>query len=162
MRKPPGELLEFLHRHDAGVRAVALGLRQVVLEEMAPCHEHIFTMRGKVVLLYGPTSRVIEDCVCMIGVYRNHANLQFTHGIDLADPQGQLEGTGARMRHIKIRALSDLDRQEIREFLRQARRNAGMTRSRSKGADVITSIKAPREQRGRRERFNTEKRSNGD
>jgi hypothetical protein len=163
MRKPPGELLVFLRRYDAGVQAVAMGLREVVLDEMAPCHEHIFTMRGRVVLLYGPTTRVIEDCVCMIGVYRKHANLQFTHGIDLSDPQGLLEGRGTRMRHIKIRKLSDLDRQEIREFLRQARRNAGMTRSRSKGAEVITSSKAPREgeQRGRRERFNTEKRSNG-
>src|SRR6266545_1498175 len=108
MRKAPGELREFLHRYDPGVQAVALGLRQVVLEEMAPCHEHIFTMRGRVVLLYGPTSRVIEDCVCMIGVYRNHANLQFTHGVDLADPRGRLEGRGTRMRHIKIRVLSDL------------------------------------------------------
>jgi len=164
MKKPPGQLLEFLHRYDSSVQAIALGLRQVVLEEMAPCHEHIFTMRGRVVLLYGPTSRVIEDCVCMIGVYRHHANLQFTHGIDLADPQGLLEGRGTRMRHIKIRALSDLDRQETREFLRRARKNAGMTPSRGKAAGVITSVKAPRdrEQRGRRERFNTEKRSNGD
>jgi hypothetical protein len=144
MRKPPGELLEFLHRHDAGVQAIALGLRQVVLEEMAPCHEHIFTMRGRVMLLYGPTSRVIEDCACMIAVYRNHANLQFTHGIDLADPQGHLEGRGARMRHIKIRAVSDVTRQEIREFLRQARRNAGIMRQRGKAAEVITSVKAPR------------------
>ena len=112
-------------------------------------------------MLYGPTTRVIEDCVCMIGVYRKHANLQFTQGIDLSDPQRQLEGSGTRMRHIKIRTLSDLDRQEIREFLRQARQNAGMTRHRGKAAEVITSIKAPREQRGRRERFNTEKRSNG-
>jgi hypothetical protein len=33
---PPRELLEFLHRHDPDVRAVALGRRAVVLEEMAP------------------------------------------------------------------------------------------------------------------------------
>ena len=144
MRTPPRELLEFLYRYDPAVQAVALGLRHVVLVEMAPCHEYIFTMRGRVVLLYGPTSRAIEDCVCMIGVYRKHANLQFTHGIDLADPHGLLEGTGKRMRHIKVRALSDLDRQEIREFLRQARKNAGTIRHRGKAREVITSVKAPR------------------
>jgi hypothetical protein len=144
MRKPPGELLEFLRRHDPGVQAIALGLRQVALEEMAPCHEHIFTMRGRVMLLYGPTSRVIEDCVCMIAVYRNHANLQFTHGIDLADPHGLLEGTGERMRHIKIKALSDLNRMEIREFLRQARKNAGMARRLGRAGEVITTVKSPK------------------
>jgi hypothetical protein len=139
MRKPPGELLEFLHRYDAGVQAVALGLRQVVLDEMSPCHEYIFTMRGRVMLLYGPTSRVIEDCVCMIGVHRHHANLRFTHGLDLADPDGLLEGTGKRMRHIKVRALSELDRPEIREYLRQARKNAGMKRPRQRNADDVTT-----------------------
>jgi hypothetical protein len=145
MTKPPGELIEFLHRYDAGVQAVVLGLRQVVLEEMAPCHEYIFTMRGRVVLLYGPTSRVIEDCVCMIGAYRKHANLQFTDGIDLADAHGVLEGSGKRMRHLKIRAMSDLGRPEIREFLRQARKNAGMTRQAGRADEaVVTRIKPVR------------------
>jgi hypothetical protein len=145
MMKPPGELIEFLHRHDAGVQAAVLGLRQVVLEEMAPCHEYIFTMRGRVMLLYGPTSRVIEDCVCMVAVYRTHANLQFTDGVDLADAHGVLEGSGERMRHLKIRAMSDLGRPEIREFLRQARENAGMTRrARQADDEVITRIKPVR------------------
>jgi len=145
MMQPPGELIELLHRYDEDVRAVVLGLRQVVLEEMAPCHEYIFTMRGRVMLLYGPTSRVIEDCVCMIGAYRKHANLQFTDGLDLTDAHGVLEGSGKRMRHLKIRAISDLGRPEIREFLRQARQNAGMTRRASPADDeVVTRIKPAR------------------
>jgi hypothetical protein len=61
MTKPPRELLEFLHRYDPAVRSLALGVRTVVHEEMAPCHEYIFAMRSKVVLLYGVTERVIED-----------------------------------------------------------------------------------------------------
>jgi hypothetical protein len=144
MTTPPGELLDFLHRQDPDVRTLTLMLRDVVLEEMAPCHEYIFTMGRRVVLLYGPTSRVIEDCVCMIGVYRQHANLQFTHGVELADPHGLLEGTGKRMRHLKIKAPSDLARQEIREFLRQARKNAGMARRLGKAGEVITKVKSPK------------------
>lgn len=41
----PSELREFLHPYDPGVQAIGLGLRRVVLEEMAPCHEYIFSMR---------------------------------------------------------------------------------------------------------------------
>jgi hypothetical protein len=56
-----------------------------------------------------------------------------------------LEGSGERMRHLKIRAMSDLGRPEIREFLRQARENAGMTRrARQADDEVITRIKPVR------------------
>jgi hypothetical protein len=143
MTKPPRELLEFLHRHEPSLQAVALGLRKMVLEEMAPCHEYIFAMRSAIVLLYGPTDRVIEDCICMVNVYRKHVNLQFTHGVELEDSRGVLRGTGKRMRHITVKSLSELDRPEIRTYLRQARKHAGLTRPRHRNAaDVITAVKA--------------------
>jgi hypothetical protein len=148
--KAPRELIDFLHRYDAGVQEIALGLRRVVLEEMAPCHEYIFAMRHTVMLLYGPTSRVIEDCVCMISVHRKHANLRFTDGVDLDDSSRVLEGTGKRMRHIKVRAQSDLGRPEIRAYLQQARKHAGMTRPRQRTADdVITKVRTTPSRKGR-------------
>ena len=141
--KPPRELLELLHRHEPGLQAVALGLRMVVLDEMAPCHEYIYAMRHTIVLLYGPTDRVIEDCICMITVYTKHVNLMFAHGTELDDSYGVLTGTGKRMRHIKVKTLSELDRPEIRPYLRQARKHAGLTRRRQRRAgDVITVVKA--------------------
>jgi hypothetical protein len=139
MTSTPPALLEFLDRYDPGVQAVALGLRRLVLEEMAPQHEYIFAMRSAVVLLYGPTDRVIEDCVCMISVYRKHANLRFTDGVDLEDPQGLLQGTGKRMRYLSVRSASELNRPELREFLQKARKHAGLTRR--KAGDVITRVK---------------------
>jgi len=143
MTKPPRELLEFLRRHEPALRAVVLGLRKVLLEEMAPCHEYIFAMRGKVVLLYGPTNRVIEDCICLISVYKKHANLTFTDGAELEDSYGVLQGTGKRMRHITVKKLSELDRPEIRTCLRQARKHAGLTPPRQRQPhDVLTVVKA--------------------
>jgi hypothetical protein len=150
MKETPRELLGFLRRYDAAVQDIALGLRHVVLEEMAPCHEHIFAMRHAVVLLYGPTSRVIEDCVCMISVHRKHANLRFTDGAELDDPSGVLEGTGKRMRHIKIKTQSDVSRPEIRAYLRQARKHAGMTQPRLLTvSDEITTVKTTASRKGR-------------
>ena len=142
MTKPPPKLLEFLYRYDPGVQSLALGLRRVVLEEMAPCHEYIFSMRSKVVLLYGPTERVIKDAVCSIGVFRKHVTLAFHRGADLDDARGILEGRGKFMRHISLRKLSDLDRPEVRAFLRQARRRAGLKRSRQPAVEgVVTRVK---------------------
>ena len=142
MTKPPPELLEFLHGYDPAVQSLALGLRRVVLEEMAPCHEYIFHMRLRVVLLYGPTQRVIKDGICFVGVFTRHVNLEFTHGADLEDPSGVLQGSGKAMRHLTVKKLSELDRPEIRAFLRQARERAGLKRRRQGAADeVVTRVK---------------------
>jgi hypothetical protein len=141
--KPPPDLLEFLYRYDPAIQSLALGLRKVVIDEMAPIHEYIFAMRSKVVLLYGGTDRVIADCVCSIGVFRKHATLAFHHGADLRDPKGVLQGAGKGMRHIQVRKLSELDRPEIRAFLRKARKHAGLTRPRHRSAsEVVTRVKA--------------------
>jgi hypothetical protein len=138
----PPQLLEFLYGHEQRVQSLALGLRKVVLEEMAPCHEHIFRMRSKVVLLYGPTERVIKDCICHIAVFTRHVNLGFMHGTDLEDKAGLLKGSGKTMRHISLKKVSDLDRPEIRAFLRQARQRAGLKRRRRGALDeVVTTVK---------------------
>jgi uncharacterized protein DUF1801 len=142
MTRPPRELLEFLYRYDPGIQSLALGLRRVVHEEMAPCHEYIFEMRSKVVLLYGATQRVIADGICNIGVFARHVTLGFPRGTDLDDPAGVLQGTGKTMRHITLKRLSDLDRPEIRPYLRLARKHAGLKRPRHRTPDeVVTRVK---------------------
>ena len=65
---------------------LALGLREVVYQELAPCHEYIFEMRSKVVLLYGATERVIAHGICNINVFARHVLLGFPRGTDLDDP----------------------------------------------------------------------------
>ena len=142
MPKPPHELVEFLYRHDPAIQSLALGLRQVVVHEMAPCHEYIFNMRSKVVLLYGATAHVIKDCICQIHVFRRHVLLVFPRGADLPDRRGILQGTGKAARHLTLRRLSELDRPEIRGCIRRARKHAGLKRPRQRAAgDVVTRVK---------------------
>src|SRR5436190_13776854 len=114
MTRPPRELLEFLNRYDPGIQALALGLREVVHQELTACHEYIFEMRSKVVLLYGATERVIADGICVVSVFARHVTLGFMRGAELHDAAGILQGTGKAMRHIRLHRLSDLDRPEIR------------------------------------------------
>ena len=106
MTRPPRELLEFLDRYDPGIQALALGLREVVHQELAPCHEYIFEMRSKVVLLYGATERVTAHGICNIHVFARQVLLGFPRGTDLDDPAGVLQGTGKGMRHITVKKLS--------------------------------------------------------
>ncbi len=56
----------------------------------------------------------------------------FFHGAALEDPQGLLEGRGENVRHIKVRAVKDIDAAAFGALLRQAARQV---RSRSQPAE---------------------------
>jgi hypothetical protein len=54
-----------------------------------------------------PTSCVEDAAFGYVNVFRAHANVGFFHGAQLEDPLGLLEGSGKRMRHVKIRPDHD-------------------------------------------------------
>lgn len=144
--KPPPELIKFLKPYAREVQKLALGLRELVLEEMAPCHENIYDAYSAVAIGYGPTDK-LSDGVFHIAVYTKGVNLGFNHGATLDDPEGLLEGAGKQIRHIKIRTPSDLARPEVRAYVRRARqvaiedaRKLGETAAKVEG--VVSSVKA--------------------
>lgn len=55
-----------------------------------------------------------------VNVFTAHVNFGFFYGADLPDETGLLEGTGKRMRHIKIRPDSAYDDKEILALLELA------------------------------------------
>src|SRR5262245_51514316 len=115
--KPPKDLLELLKRYDRAVQELTLALRQLVIEELAPCYEYIVEVYI-ISLNYGPTDR-LKDAICYIGVQKNYVNLGFHRGAELRDPQRILEGTGKQMRHVKIRNMPDLLQPAIRDYLQE-------------------------------------------
>src|SRR5437588_1170153 len=120
---PPAELKKFLKPYDREVRDLALGLRALLLEEMAPCYENIYDAYSAVAIGYG-TSERMSDGIFHIAVYSNHVNLGFNDGASLDDPKGILEGKGSRIRHITIKSADDLMRPELRSYIRRARKQA--------------------------------------
>jgi hypothetical protein len=44
-----------------------------------------------------------------VNVFRAHANVGFFYGAELVDPARLLEGSGKRMRHVKLKPDVDLD-----------------------------------------------------
>ena len=120
---PPAELIKFLQPYDRAIQKLALNLRALVLDEMAPCHENIYDAYSAVAIGYGPTDR-LSDGIFHIAVYAKGANLGFNQGATLADPDGILEGAGRQIRHIKVRTPADLARPEIRSYVRRALKTA--------------------------------------
>ena len=58
--------------------------------------------------------------ICYIFPTGGHVNLGFYRAIELKDPKGLLEGTGKKLRHIKIRSLEDIDKEYFWELVSDA------------------------------------------
>lgn len=123
MTRPPPELVKFLKPYDPSIQDLALKLRELVLDEMAPCFENIYDAYNAVAIGYGFSDR-LGDGVFHVAVYPKHVNLGFNHGATLEDPLGILKGTGKRIRHITIKTPDDLAKPEIRAYLRRAHQSA--------------------------------------
>ena len=55
-----------------------------------------------------------------IFTYKDHVSLEFSEGAGFDDPNGHLEGKGKNRRHLKFRALEDVDTKDTKMFLKQA------------------------------------------
>ena len=120
---PPPALLKFLKPYDRGIRDLALALRALVLDEMAPCYENIYDAYSAVAIGYGTSDR-LRDGIFHIAVYTKHVNLGFNEGATLDDPKGILQGSGNRIRHIQIKTPEDIELPVIRAYIRRARKKA--------------------------------------
>jgi len=152
--RPPPALINFLKPYDREIKDLALKLRELVLEEMAPCYENIYDAYSAVAIGYGTSDR-LRDGIFHIAVYSKHVNLGFNDGASLDDPKGILQGSGNQIRHITIKTPEDIKRPELRAYVRRARKKS-LADARKLGepmpekpAGVISTVKAiyPRKRR---------------
>lgn len=55
-----------------------------------------------------------------IKAFKNYVNFGFWRGIDIPDPEGILEGTGEKMRHVKLSGISDIREELFEDFVKEA------------------------------------------
>jgi hypothetical protein len=86
------------------VADIARTLRLTVLESFPDAVETFDPADG---LLAIGTGRSMRDFVFAIIPHKSHVNLQLADGADLPNPDGRIEGTGKRVRHVKARSVDD-------------------------------------------------------
>jgi hypothetical protein len=67
-----------------------------------------------------PVACVGEAPFAYVNAFKAHANVGFFHGAALADPASLLEGTGKRMRHVKLRPGKELDVEALSDLIAAA------------------------------------------
>jgi hypothetical protein len=70
-----------------------------------------------------PTACVGDAAFGYVGVHTAHINVGFFYGAALEDPAGLLEGSGKRMRHVKIRWGQPIDAAALSELISAAYRD---------------------------------------
>ena len=93
-------------------------LREIILEIHPDACEVV--RLGDRAATYGWGPKKMSEGYTYILPYDLWVNLGFYKGADLPDPKKLLEGTGAKMRHVKIRSLADAEQPAVRELIQAA------------------------------------------
>jgi hypothetical protein len=70
-----------------------------------------------------PVACVGAVAFAYVNVFTAHVNVGFFNGASLDDPAGLLQGTGKRMRHVKLRADEPMDTLALRNLIEDAYAN---------------------------------------
>ena len=64
-----------------------------------------------------PVACVGDAPFAYVNSFKSHVNVGFFHGAVLEDPTGLLEGSGKRMRHVKLKPGAELDTAALRDLI---------------------------------------------
>ena len=67
-----------------------------------------------------PTACVADAAFAYVAAFQAHVNIGFYQGAGLTDPAGLLEGSGKRMRHVKVRWGQPVDEAGLTALIGQA------------------------------------------
>lgn len=100
------------------VASVALRLRELIASVHPGATEVVWQREGSAGYGFGPAK--MSQHYAYLRPFAAHVGLGFFHGVDLDDPAGRLEGSGKRLRHVKVRTLDEADDPELRALLERA------------------------------------------
>jgi hypothetical protein len=136
-RPLPEEGIRLLDRFCDEVHELVLALRARVLAVTPRATEVVTDVGYTVAFRYGPDARASGQFAYVTG-FSAHANLGFIDGAGLPDPAGVLEGDGARMRHVKFRAVDEVAGATwLDAYLRAALTRAGLDEHTGDGRSVV-------------------------
>ena len=99
----------------SAVLGVALASRALVFDVYPATVEVVWLDQGTAGFGTGP--KKMSEQFVWLAPYTKHLAFGFYLGAELTDPAGLLEGTGAKMRHVKVRTLADVARPELRALV---------------------------------------------
>lgn len=117
---PAAQLTAFLARFDPKVARIARGALTRLRKLTPGACELVYDNYHALAIGFAANEKA-GSAIVSIALYPKWVTLFFLHGKGLKDPQGLLQGSGARVRHVVLAGgAADLERPAVRALLRQA------------------------------------------
>ena len=97
------------------VQSIARRLRELIIEIYPDVVEVPWPKQR--IVGYGVGPKKMTEHFCYIGALSTRVNLGIFYGDELSDPEGLMEGTGKRLRHVKVRSIEQAEQSSIRDLL---------------------------------------------
>ena len=120
MTLPPTDSATFeqlLARSNPEVQEIARRLRALILD-VHPAAVEVVRL-GDNAASYGLGPKKMSEAYAYIMPQAAYVNLGFYYGATLPDPAGLLEGTGKKLRHVKVRSAAAVDVPALHALLEQ-------------------------------------------
>jgi len=139
----PLEYVKFLAPYPESTQTLARSLRTRVLELLPPCIETIWDATNAVGAAFGFIERNADHFI-HLRVYTKYVNIGFSHGAQFDDPECRLQGSGNRIRHIRINNIEDLEDPYVEDLIRQAHESAVQSKEPIRPRTLIRVMDGPK------------------
>ena len=102
---------DWLAELEPGLREIAHALRRIISEACPEITEAI---------KWGNPVYEYKGRVCYLAATKAYVSLGFFNGASLRDLEGRMEGTGKKMRHVKVRSAEDIQAESLASWLQEA------------------------------------------
>ncbi len=109
---------ELVQESNPDLGPICVALRELVSELHSEFLEIIWP--NQKIASYGVGPKKMSEHYVYIAPQAKHVNLGFYHGASIADPDSLLEGTGKKLRHIKVRNVDAVDKAAVRSLIQAA------------------------------------------
>lgn len=110
-----GTFEQAIEGSNSEVQDIARRLRELIIEIYAEVVEVPWPHQKTVG--YGVGPKKMTEHFCYLAPQRDRVNLGFFHGANLTDPEGLMEGTGKKLRHVKVKDIEQAGEASIRELI---------------------------------------------
>lgn len=114
-----GTFDDLVSGHDPKIEQIARGLRDLILG-LDPSAVEVVRL-GDHAASFGLGPKKMSEAYAYIMPKKGYVNLGFYNGSALANPAGLIEGTGKRLRHVKVYSREEVSQPELRRLIEAAR-----------------------------------------
>ena len=140
---PSAQLSAFLSRFSPEIVALVKRCLPKLRRAFPGTTQLVYDYSNSLVVAFGMSERGYEAIVA-IAIFPRWVRLYFDKS--LPDPKGLLEGSGAKVRSVTLKAASDLDQGDVQALIKAAIKHSGGTFPRTGSARMV--IKSVSKKRG--------------